>query len=197
MCLGSLWRFGWTSFKSSPNYFTNWRHVAKLLHILFTFPNYHIEFTKLVEFMEIKILKILHTVKTWWINIFSLLIKIMARYWTLLVKMQQDGVEGEIAKENYDWLPTIQILISLNCLLPMLKYVHSLMHFTQKRNVFVCDYMAIIKRCHFELHNFYMESKTTFIHDVFWDFKALTNGKHDFVPLCWVVDPLDLNTDDV
>jgi hypothetical protein len=65
-------------------------------------PKYHIEFTKLVELMEIKILKILHNVKTWWINIFSLLIKVMARYWTLLVKMQQDNVEGEIAKENYD-----------------------------------------------------------------------------------------------
>jgi hypothetical protein len=65
-------------------------------------PKYHIEFTKLVELMEIKILKILHNVKTWWINIFSLLIKVTARYWTLLVKMQQNSMEGEIAKENYD-----------------------------------------------------------------------------------------------
>ncbi len=61
--------------------------------------------------MEIKILKIFHNVKTWWINIFSLSINVMAKYWTLLVKMQQDslcvwgkggGGGGGIAKENYD-----------------------------------------------------------------------------------------------
>ncbi len=49
-----------------------------------------------------------------------------------------------LAKVNIELICDVNLLIFLNYLLPMLKIVHAFIKFTKKKDVFVCDYVAII-----------------------------------------------------
>jgi hypothetical protein len=42
---------------------------------------------------------------------------------------------------------------------------------------------------------YYIDEKSRFQHDVFWDFKALVGMRHDAIPMRWVYDALNLNSD--
>jgi hypothetical protein len=65
--------------------------LERLLQALYQYfcknPKMHLEFTKLVNIMEIKWLKLLRNVKKWWIFMFSWTKKVMAKYKTFFVKM--------------------------------------------------------------------------------------------------------------
>ncbi len=54
-------------------------------------PKCHLEFTKLVEMVEIG-LKILQNVSIWWISMLKPLRQVMVEYKILIVKMSHDGV---------------------------------------------------------------------------------------------------------
>jgi hypothetical protein len=61
-----------------------------------------------------------------------------------------------------------------------------LMQFAQGRNLFVCNYMAVIQMCIVEITAFYVDDSIAFTQDIFWDFKALSGVKHDAIPMAWV-----------
>lgn len=77
----------------------------------------------------------------------SSIMKVMNKYQTLFVKMQQDSSTSAIVKTNFDHLANVHILLGLACFLPMPRLVHSFMQFAQKIDVFVCDYLVSIKIC--------------------------------------------------
>ena len=54
-------------------------------------------------------------------------IRVMNEYRTMVVKMIEDQDDMESAKTKFQHLIDVQIVISLSCLVPMLKYLHSLM----------------------------------------------------------------------
>ena len=82
---------------------------------------------KLAEVMEIKGLKILRQVKTRWLSMLSPSIQVMNEYRMLVVKMMEDQDEVESAKTSFQDLIDVQIVISLSCLIPMLKSLYHLM----------------------------------------------------------------------
>ena len=161
--------------------------------------------------MQAKGLKILKNVKTRWISMLSPAVRVMNEYRVLLVKMSLDsqrpveedlGKNGKVdkkcmalARKNLNHLTDIQVLLGLSGLLPLLRCVHSLMQFAQGRNVFVCDYVAAIHICIAEVTAFYIDDSTAFTQDVFWDFKALVQVKHNAIPMTWVQRAFDLNSD--
>ena len=55
--------------------------------------------------------------------------------------------------------------------------------------------MAAIHICITEVTSFYMDESTAFSQDIFWDFKALVQVKHDAIPMSWVQRAFDLNSD--
>jgi hypothetical protein len=74
-------------------------------------------------------------------------IRVMNKYRTLVVKMMEDQDNVDTAKTSFHHLIDVQIVISLSCLVPMLKCLHSLMQLGQKRDIFICDYLSALKRC--------------------------------------------------
>jgi hypothetical protein len=164
------------------------------------------------EVMQSKGLKILKNITTWWISMLAPTVRVMNEYKVLLVKMAMDSkpaqrdVNGKkvprdkklvnLAKKNLAFLSDIQILLGLSGLLPLLRCVHSLMKFSQGRDIFVCDYMAAIQVCISEITAFYIDDTTAFSQDIFWDFKALEQVRHDAIPMSWVDAAFDLNESD-
>jgi hypothetical protein len=45
-----------------------------------------------------------------------------------------------------------------------------------------------------ELIAFYVDDTTAFTQDIFWDFKALIQVRHDAIPMNWVQSALDMNS---
>jgi hypothetical protein len=108
-------------------------------------PKRHLEFIKLAEVLQTKGLKILKQVKTRWLSMLSPAIRVMNEYRTLVVKMMEDQDEVDTAKTSFHHLIDIQIVVSLSCLIPMLKCLHHLMQLGQKRDVYICDYLDALK----------------------------------------------------
>jgi hypothetical protein len=125
----------------------------------------------------------------------SLAIRVMNEYRTLVVKMLEDQDDVETAKASFHHLIDVQIVISLSCLISMLKCLHSLIQLGQKRDIFICDYLSALKRCQAKITVYYIDEKSRFQHDVFWDFKALVGMRHDAIPMKWVYNALNLNSD--
>jgi hypothetical protein len=57
----------------------------------------------------------------------------------------------------------------------MLQACSSLMKAAQRIDVFVCDYLAGMKILQTNLTNMYVNEKTRFMQEAFWDFNALVN----------------------
>ena len=122
-------------------------------------PKKHLEFQKLVDVMETKGLNMLRNVKTRWILVLEPLRRILGEYKTLICKMAQDAAvkdphlsekqraSRETTMHNLDLFCDVGTLFVLPCLLPLLESVNSLMKFTQARDVFICDYVAVVKIC--------------------------------------------------
>jgi hypothetical protein len=74
--------------------------------------------------------------------------RVMAIYMPLLANMAKDSPSIMYAKVNFELLYDVNLFISLSSLVPdMLKIVHALIKFAQNKDVFVCDYVVIIKIC--------------------------------------------------
>jgi hypothetical protein len=169
--------------------------LLQTLHSYFArSPKRHLEFVKLAEVLETKGLKILRQVKTRWLSMMSPAIKVMNEYRTLVVKMMEDQDDMESAKTSFQHLNDVQIVVSLSCLISMLKCLHSLMQLGQNRDIFICDYLTVLKRCQAEITSYYIDEKSKFQHDAFWDFKALVGMRHVTIPMRWVYDALNLNS---
>jgi hypothetical protein len=57
---------------------------------------------------------------------------------------------------GYDLLCDVEILLSLVCFIPMLEIVNSLVKFAQLHNVFVCDFVAVMKICQVNFQKLYI-----------------------------------------
>jgi len=66
---------------------------------------------------------------------------------TLIVKMATNCSLVELTKTKLLHLCDIVTILGLSCNLPMLKFVYALMKFAQAIDVFVCDYIVVIKIC--------------------------------------------------
>jgi len=105
-------------------------HLLQTLHNYFAHsPKRHLEFTKLVEMLETKENKIIWNVKARWISMLSPAKRLMAKYKTLIVKMTLNNLTSQQAKQNYEHLCDLQILLGLAYVLPLLEFVHVLIKF--------------------------------------------------------------------
>ena len=125
--------------------------------------------------------------------------QIMLEYKTLIVKMVEDvAVKNPNAKEkkastkacnNLDLLCDVgTLMLALPCLTPLLESVESLIKFAQSPNVFVSDYVAIVKICQTEIYMMYINSDTSFMASHFQMFCDIIEDCSYAIQLEWVVD---------
>lgn len=151
----------------------------------------HHEFTKLAVLMDKKGNKILKQIKTRWISLLKPAKRIMQQYSILVYKMHLDTGKVKAAEKTFESLVDVETLLGLACLVPLLELLNSVIKFSQRRNVFVCDFIAAVKQCQKDLFENYCDGNSAYQSDQFYDFNALANFSHPNLKMGW---KLDLNT---
>jgi hypothetical protein len=159
-CITTQIRDKWTPFSIGFHYssyrmnlamqtLANFPMVSWLESILHSMRSYfcrsnkcHAKFQKL-NFKDIKGNKILRNIITCWIFMRSPTMRVLAEYWTFIVKMEQDMMPMPNQKtptstvENFNFLIDLEVLLSLSYIQPFLSSMHSLIKFSQAQEVFI------------------------------------------------------------
>lgn len=110
-------------------------------------PKCHFKCIKLVKIVETWGFKIFFNVKIQWISIMEPLKCVPIKYNTLIVKMLQDNINIAQAKLNFNLLCDLHTFLTLYWLLSLLDVINVLVKFVQGTNVFICNFIAIVKIC--------------------------------------------------
>lgn len=79
-------------------------------------------------------------------------------------------------------------LLGMTALMPLLEAVDLLVTFAQKRDVFICDFVAALKLAEGQLYTMYVDKATAFSTDEFWAFKNILDCSHSQIHLKWLSD---------
>ncbi len=83
-------------------------------------------------------------------------------------------------------------------LLPLIEALDSLITFSQKRDVFICDFIDAMKMCEGQLYTLYNCHSQSFTTDKFFVFKGIVEGTHDHIHTrCVQNDPENPNMFDL
>jgi hypothetical protein len=74
-------------------------------------------------------------------------------------------------KFNLCLLTNAKTLLVLNVIMPLLEVVHFLIKFTQLCNMFVCDFIVVIKICEGNVYQIYFDIHSFFQVDMFMNFE--------------------------
>jgi len=72
---------------------------------------------------------------------------VLFEYRTLFMKMALDAPTIASAKSNLRLLTNVKSLLGFNAIITLLEVVHSLIKFSQLRDVFVGDFIVTMKIC--------------------------------------------------
>jgi hypothetical protein len=64
--------------------------------------------------------------------------------------------------------------------------VHTLIKYTQGKDVYICDFVEAIKMCKVKLYELYINHECKFKDEAFNAFHSLLVGKHDGLPLLFI-----------
>jgi hypothetical protein len=74
-----------------------------------------------------------------------------------------DGVpRNNTVSENLNFLCQLELILSLIAIFPLLDSVHTLIKFAQSCDVFMCDFINVVKICQLEFYQLYNDSHNQF-----------------------------------
>lgn len=79
-------------------------------------------------------------------------------------------------------------MLGMCALLPLLEAIDSLVTFAQKRDVYICDFVAAVKVCQASLYRMYEDKATSFSTDEFWSLNNLLDCSHEQIHIKWLTD---------
>lgn len=79
-------------------------------------------------------------------------------------------------------------MLGMCALLPLLEAIDTLVVFAQKRDVYICDFVAAVKVCQASLYRMYEDRATAYSSDEFWSFNNLLDCSHEQIHIKWVTD---------
>jgi hypothetical protein len=124
-------------------------NIEGLLASLHTYfsgrPKRCVQLVKLTGIMETKVLKMLKCVKTRWVSMLFPCKRILSEYRTLVVKMALDMNTCSAAKDNFDMLVDLEIMLAFHYLVPMLEMVNKVIKWAQDRNIYAVDFIEGVK----------------------------------------------------
>ncbi len=112
----------------------------------------------------------------------------MAKYKTFVVKMSKDLIENETTRSSLQKLLDLEHIFTLHYIL-LLELVHTLVKYTQEKDVYICDFVEAIKMCKVKLYELYIDHECKFKDEVFSAFHSLLARKHDGLPLLFIKSP--------
>jgi hypothetical protein len=76
----------------------------------------------------------------------------------VFMKMALNVAAIPIVQSNLSLLIYVATLLGLNAMMPLLKTIHSLIKFSQMRDVFACDFIAAVKICDGDVYHMFYDS---------------------------------------
>jgi hypothetical protein len=70
----------------------------------------------------------------------------------------------------------------------VLEVVHNLIKYNQLHDVFMCDFIALMKIYLVDVYNLYSNPSTFFKCHVFHNFTSLVNQKHESIVMKWIIN---------
>jgi hypothetical protein len=98
------------------------------------------------------------------------------------MKMTLDAPTIASTKSNLGLLIDVEMLLGLNVSMPLLHALHSLIKF----DMFVCNFIALVKICEGDIYWMYRDIHSSFQGDVFMNFQALINCVHESINFHWI-----------
>jgi hypothetical protein len=95
-------------------------------------------------------------VKTRWMNMLFPMKHVMEQYWPLMAKMRVNVSRNNIVAINLNLFCDLELIIGLHVILPFLDFMHTLVKLTQSCDVFVCEFVDMVKVCQLDLYYFYL-----------------------------------------
>ena len=76
-------------------------------------------------------------------------------------------------------------LLDMLAMLPLLEAINVMICFAQLRNVFICDFIGALEKCHQQLFRLHRKAETRFKRDGFHSFNMLLQLKHKLISIKW------------
>ncbi len=96
-----------------------------------------------------------------------------------MVKMHAKNQWNDLARKNLNFLCDVEVILGLHCILPLFECVHNLIKVAQIKDVFVCNFVEIVKVAQQELYSLYSDPYAKFEDPTFDNFnviETLTNS---------------------
>jgi hypothetical protein len=82
----------------------------------------------------------------------------------------------------------IHLLLGLACVLLMMETMLSFLKFAWKKNIFICDLVAVVEVWQGKLYNLYCDIAFAFKGDELWSFCGLLQFDHEQIHTKWVTN---------
>ena len=148
-------------------------HLENLFGHIYSYKKVMLSFRRWLISWRLRVTRCLGMYKTRWISMRSLAKHVFSEYKTLMVKMGVDmtpAIDHKVptgAKENFDLLADVEVLLPLACFIPLLDDVYHLMKLSQERDIFICDFMQAVKMCQGKLARRFIDKPSTYSIDDF------------------------------
>jgi hypothetical protein len=114
---------------------------------------------------------------------------VVGKYQTFITKMSKDQIENEATRSNLQKLLDLELILGLHGILPLCESIHTLIKYTQGKDVYICDFVEAIKMCKVKLYELYIDHEFKFKDEAFNAFHNLLPRKHDGFPLLFIKSP--------
>jgi len=110
---------------------------------------------------------------------------VYSEFHPLMVKMHAKNQWNDVAWKNLNSLCDVEVILGLPCIL---ECVHALIKVTQNKDVFVCNFVEVVKVAQQEPYRFCCDPYTKFENLVFDDFNTIGTLTNSNLPMEWVFD---------
>jgi hypothetical protein len=107
----------------------------------------------------------------------------MSKYKSLIVKIHLDSYKTKAAQDNLVLFGDLEFNLGLPFLLPMLEVMHILIKFAQCQNVFIVEFVDVVKLAEAELFRLYTYLYFCFEGLAFDAFNSFINHTNQQLPL--------------
>lgn len=104
---------------------------------------------------------------------------VYSEFHPFMVKMHVKNQRNDVVRKNLNFLCDVEVILGLRCILPLFECVHNLIKVAQIKNVFVCNFVEIVKVAQQEFYSFYSDPYAKFedpTSNIFNVIETLTNS---------------------
>lgn len=114
--------------------------------------------------------------------------QVYVEYCPFIMKMHAKSSRNDQVMKNLIQMCDVEFILRLFCILPLLERVHMVIKITQGQDVFICDFVEIVKFVQHKLYRLYCDPYMKFNDLAFYNFNAIEIVDNDNLPMSWFFD---------